>query len=317
MPFKNRVTLLFNIDYPLIQAGMVWCSGWKLASSVSNAGGLGLIGAGSMYPETLREHIRKAKLTTSKPFGVNLPLIYPEIEKHIDVIVSEGVRIVFTSAGNPSTWTQKLKTHGLIVVHVVSSAKFALKAEDAGVDAIVGEGVEAGGHNGREETTTFCLLPFLKEKIKVPIIGAGGMYSGRSMLAAFVLGAEGIQIGTRFAASIESSAHRNFKQKVIEAEEGDTELVLKKLTPVRLLKNDFYTSIKQLENACASEDSLRIALGKGRSKRGILEGDLSEGELEMGQIAAMVNRSQSAKEIVDEIWDEFTTLKAQIALGSF
>lgn len=313
MSFINRVTTLFGVQYPIIQAGMVWCSGWRLASSVSHAGGLGLIGAGSMYPETLREHIKKLKATNPPSYGVNLPLIYPDIDKHIDVILSERVPIVFTSAGNPSLWTPMLKKEGPKVVHVVSSLKFALKAQEAGVDAVVGEGFEAGGHNGREETTTFCLIPMLKEKLRVPLIAAGGIASGRSMLAAFALGAEGVQIGSRFAACEESSAHENFKQAVLEAKEGDTELLLKKLTPVRMLKNDFYQEMKALENGCASTEELRAKLGKGRSKMGIFEGNLEQGELEIGQIAAVLNKKQTAAEIVDEVWKEFQQSKSELA----
>ena len=314
MPYQNRVTELFGTQYPIIQAGMVWCSGWRLASSVSNAGGLGLLGAGSMHPDFLREEIKRSFDATSHPFGVNLPLLYPDINKHVDVILSEGVKIVFTSAGNPSTWTSLLKSSGIKVIHVVSSLKFALKAEAAGVDGIVGEGFEAGGHNGREETTTFCLIPLLKEEIKIPIICAGGIYSGRSMLAAFALGAEGIQVGTRFAASKESSAHPDFKEKVLLAKEGETELVMKKLTPVRLLKNNFYSKVKELEDQGASMDQLKEFLGKGRAKKGILEGDLENGELEIGQVSALLTKKQSAKEIVEEIWQEFQLLRKQLAI---
>ena len=314
--FENRLTQLLGIDYPIIQAGMVWCSGWRLASAVSNAGGLGLIGAGSMHPETLLEHIKKTKEATQKPFGVNLPLLYPELEKHVDIIINEGVRIVFTSAGNPYTWTKTLKENGIAVVHVVSSLKFALKAQEAGVDAIVGEGFEAGGHNGKEETTTFCLIPLLKEHLQIPIIAAGGVYSGRSLLAALALGADGVQIGTRFAACEESSAHDNFKNKIIETKEGETDLVLKQLTPVRLIKNTFYQEVKRLENKAASPEELKALLGKGRSKRGIFEGDLTEGELEIGQVAAMVKRKESAKEIIEQIWTDFVELGKQLNFKS-
>lgn len=313
MSFINRVTTLFETQYPIVQAGMVWCSGWRLASSVSHAGGLGLIGAGSMYPETLREHIQKLKSTKAPSYGVNLPLLYPEIEKHIDVILSERVPIVFTSAGNPSLWTSHLKKEGIKVVHVVSSLKFALKAQEAGVDAVVGEGFEAGGHNGREETTTLCLIPMLKEKLQVPLIAAGGISSGRSMLAAFALGAEGVQIGSRFAVCEESSAHENFKHAVLDAKEGDTDLVLKKLTPVRMLKNNFYQEIKRLESNGASVEELRNYLGKGRSKKGILEGELEQGELEIGQVSALLSKKETATEIVNEVWQEFLRRRTELA----
>ena len=307
---NNKVTNLFNINYPIIQAGMVWCSGWRLASAVSNAGGLGLIGAGSMTPEVLREHIQKCKAATSKSFGVNLPLLYADIEKQIDVILEEGVKIVFTSAGNPAAWTALLKKNGIAVVHVVSSVKFALKAEQAGVDAVVAEGVEAGGHNGRDETTTFCLIPMVKDAIKIPLIAAGGIGSGRTLLAAMVLGADGAQIGSRFAVSEESSAHLNFKTRIVESIEGETVLTLKNLTPVRLLKNEFYDSVNAAENKAATTETLKQLLGKGRSRKGIFEGDLKEGELEIGQIAAMLTKIQPAAEIVREIWEEFTALKS-------
>lgn len=306
---QNKITQLFNIQYPIIQAGMVWCSGWKLASAVSNAGGLGLIGAGSMSPELLEEHIRKCKAATSKPFGVNLPLLYSEVEKQIEIIIKEGVKIVFASAGNPSLWTALLKQNGIIVVHVVSSVKFALKAETAGVDAIVAEGFEAGGHNGREETTTFCLLPMVKEAIKIPLIAAGGIGSGRTLLAAMVLGADGVQIGSRFAASNESSAHEKFKRKIIASTEGETVLTLKQLTPVRLIRNKFYASVKLAEEKGARVEELNGLLGKGRSRKGIFEGDLEEGELEIGQISAAIKEVKSAKEIINEIWEEYIRLK--------
>lgn len=306
---QNKITQLFNIQYPIIQAGMVWCSGWKLASAVSNAGGLGLIGAGSMSPELLEEHIRKCKAATSKPFGVNLPLLYSEVEKQIEIIIREGVKIVFASAGNPSLWTALLKQNGIIVVHVVSSVKFALKAETAGVDAIVAEGFEAGGHNGREETTTFCLLPMVKEAIKIPLIAAGGIGSGRTLLAAMVLGADGVQIGSRFAASNESSAHEKFKRKIIASTEGETVLTLKQLTPVRLIRNKFYASVKLAEEKGAGVEELNGLLGKGRSRKGIFEGDLEEGELEIGQISAAIKEVKSAKEIINEIWEEYIRLK--------
>jgi enoyl-[acyl-carrier protein] reductase II len=293
---------------------MVWCSGWRLASAVSNAGALGIIGAGSMRPDVLREHIVRTKEATTKPFAVNVPLIYPDIDKLMQIVVEQGVQIVFTSAGNPGTWTPWLKEKGGKVIHVVSSVKFGLKAQDVGADAVVGEGFEAGGHNGREETTTFCLIPMLQEKLDIPIIAAGGVYSGRSMLAAFALGAEGVQIGTRFAASVESSAHDHFKQKICEVEEGQTELVLKKLNPVRMVKNTFYQQVKELEMKGASAEELKNLLGKGRSKRGIFEGDLEEGELEIGQIAAMVNRSETAIEVVQDIVNEYFILKKYITL---
>lgn len=312
MLFNNRVTQLFGIKYPIVQAGMVWCSGWKLASSVSNAGGLGLLGAGSMHPETLLEHIKKTKKATNQPFGVNLPLLYPEIDKHIETILREEIKIVFTSAGNPSIWTKLLKENGVKVVHVISSLKFALKAQEAGVDAVVGEGFEAGGHNGREETTTFCLIPMLKSELEIPIIAAGGVYAGRSMLAAMALGAEGVQIGSRFAACKESSAHESFKNKVLEAKEGETELVMKQLTPVRLLKNTFYHQIKKLETEGASATEIKGLLGKGRAKKGIFEGNLEEGELEIGQIAALIKRNESAEEIIEDIWNEFLQIRQEM-----
>ena len=301
----SRITSLFDIDIPIIQAGMVWCSGWKLASAVSNAGGLGLIGAGSMYPEVLKQHVSACKKATNKPFGVNLPLLYPDIDKHIQTIIDEHVKIVFTSAGNPSTWTTLLQSHGITVVHVVSSVKFALKAEDSGVDAIVAEGFEAGGHNGRDETTTMCLIPEVRKKISIPLIAAGGIGSGSAMLAAFALGAEGVQIGSRFAVAEESSAHRAFKEKIVQSTEGETILTLKELTPVRLLKNSFYEQIKQAEKNDNNVEKLKNLLGKGRSKKGIFEGDLNEGELEIGQIAASIDRIQDAASIVDEIWSEY------------
>ena len=307
--FNNRITALLGVKYPIVQAGMVWCSGWRLASAVSNAGALGIIGAGSMHPAVLLEHIEKCKKATQNPFAINVPLLYPDIEKLMQVVVQQGVQIVFTSAGNPDTWTPWLKERGVKVVHVVSSLKFALKAQQAGADAVVGEGFEAGGHNGREETTTFCLIPMMQEKLDIPIIAAGGVYSGRSMLAAFALGAEGVQIGTRFAASVESSAHDHFKQKIWEVEEGQTELVLKKLNPVRMLKNPFYEKVKELETIGASVETLKNLLGKGRSKRGIFEGDLQEGELEIGQIAAMVRKSETAAQIVNQIVEEYIRMK--------
>lgn len=302
---KNRISSLFEVEYPLIQAGMIWCSGWKLASAVSNAGGLGIIGAGSMYPDILLEHIQKCKKTTSKPFAVNLPLLYPDIDKHIESILREKVPIVFTSAGNPKTYTSILKSEGVKVVHVVANTKFALKAEEAGVDAIVAEGFEAGGHNGREETTTMVLIPIIRKVTKLPLIAAGGIASGAAMAAAFCLGADGVQIGSRFVASIESSAHQMFKQKVIEAKEGDTQLSLKKLTPVRLLKNPFFEKINKAESEGANAETLQQILGRARAKKGMFEGDWVEGELEIGQVAAQINELKPAADIVNEIMDEF------------
>lgn len=313
---SSRITDLFKIKYPLIQAGMVWNSGWKLAAAVSNAGGLGLIGAGSMYPEVLREHIQKCKNATDKPFGVNIPLLYPNIDVLMDVIKEEGVKIVFTSAGNPKIWTPLLKSLGVTVVHVVSSVKFAIKSQDAGVDAIVAEGFEAGGHNGREETTTFTLIPMVAQKVSIPLIAAGGIASGRGMLAAMVLGADGVQIGTRFVASSESSAHQNFKEAVVTAKDGDTELTLKELAPVRLLKNKFYKDLKELYSKNPTIDELRAQLGRGRAKKGMFEGDLEEGELEIGQIAGLVREIQPAAKIIDEIITEFNELKNQITTNS-
>jgi enoyl-[acyl-carrier protein] reductase II len=305
----NKIRSLFSIEFPVIQAGMVWCSGWKLASAVSNAGGLGLIGSGSMYPEVLREHIQKCKKATGKPFGVNVPLLYPDIDKHIQVILEEGVKIVFTSAGNPKTWTSILKEKGIKVVHVVSSLKFAIKAEEAGVDALVAEGFEAGGHNGREETTTFCLIPMVREAIKIPLIAAGGIGNGRGVLGAFALGADGVQIGSRFAASEESSAHINYKKSILQAGEGDTVLTLKSLTPVRLIKNKFYEEVKAAETKGAGAEELKNLLGKGRAKKGIFEGDLNEGELEVGQIAAAIKEIKPAGEILKEVWEEYLELR--------
>ena len=302
---QNRITQLFNIQYPIIQAGMVWCSGWRLASAVSNAGGLGLIGAGSMSADVLREHIQKCKAATDKPFGVNLPLLYAHIDQHIQVLLDEEIKIVFTSAGNPATYTSTLKEVGMTVVHVVSSTKFALKAQQAGVDAIVAEGFEAGGHNGREETTTLCLIPAVADAVTIPVIAAGGIGSGRAMVAAFALGAEGVQIGSAFAVSEESSAHAIFKQRVLESTEGETILTLKQLTPVRLIKNVFYEQIKNAETNCASADELKTILSKGRSKKGIFEGDLNEGELEIGQVSAQLKGIKPAADIVKEIWHEF------------
>lgn len=309
---NKDIIRLFNIQYPIIQAGMVWCSGWELASAVSNAGGLGLIGSGSMYPEVLREHIQKCKKATDKPFGVNVPLLYPDIDKHMDIIISEGVNIVFTSAGNPKIWTQKLKENGITVVHVVSNSKFAKKAEEAGVDAIVAEGFEAGGHNGREETTTLCLIPQVKQAVTIPVIAAGGIATGRAMLAAMALGADGVQIGSRFIACNESSAHIHFKNRVITAVEGDTKLMLKQLTPVRLLKNPFFDAVQEAENNCASPEELTKLLGKGRAKKGMFEGDLNEGELEVGQVAALISEIRSAKDIMQEIIHEYKQAKEEL-----
>jgi enoyl-[acyl-carrier protein] reductase II len=302
---SNRITKLFGIKYPLIQAGMIWCSGWELASAVSNAGGLGIIGAGSMYPDILREQIQKCKEVTDKPFAVNLPLLYPQIEDHINIILEEKVPIVFTSAGNPKKWTAHLKEQGIKVVHVVSNVKFAKKCVEAGVDAIVAEGFEAGGHNGREETTTMCLIPMVAEAVAIPVIAAGGIATGKGMLAAMALGAEAVQIGSRFIATPESSAHQAFKEYVLEAKEGDTELTLKELTPVRLLKNDFYDQVKAAYAAGASAEELQELLGRGRAKKGMFLGDLEEGELEVGQVAAMMNEIKPAAEVVKEIINEF------------
>lgn len=309
---QNRVAQLFDIQYPIIQAGMVWTSGWRLASAVSNAGGLGIIGAGSMYPEVLREHIEKCKNATVKPFGVNVPLLYPEIDKLMAVILETGVKIVCTSAGNPKTWTALLKERGIKVVHVVSSVRFALKAQEAGVDAVVAEGFEAGGHNGREETTTMILVPAVKEKITIPLIAAGGIATGRGMLAAMVLGADGVQIGSRFVASEEASAHIAFKQKVVEAGEGDTQLTLKELTPVRLLKNKFYWDVQNLYATGASKEQLEVLLGRARAKKGIFEGDMNEGELEIGQVSALIHEIQPAADIIADILRGFWQAKENI-----
>ncbi len=306
----QKITQLFQIEKPIIQAGMIWASGWELASAVSNAGGLGLIGSGSMYPEELRKNIQLCKMTTKKPFGVNVPLLYPDIDKHIQIIIEEGVPIVFTSAGNPKTHTANLQQNGIKVVHVVSSSTFALKAQDAGCDAVVVEGFEAGGHNGREETTSFVLIPSVCEKVGIPVIAAGGIATGRQMLAAIVLGAQAVQIGSRFVASNEASCHIDFKHAVINSKEGDTILTLKKLTPVRLLKNDFYDQIREAENNCASKLELEQLLGRARSKKGMHEGDLKQGELEIGQVSALIHRLQPAAEIVEEIWQDYNTLCA-------
>lgn len=308
----NKITQLFKIKYPIIQGGMIWNSGYKLASAVSNAGGLGLIGAGSMYPDVLREHIQKCKLATEKPFGVNVPMLYPNIEEIITIIIEEGVKIVFTSAGNPSTWTSILKQNGITVVHVVSSSKFALKAQEAGVDAVVAEGFEAGGHNGREETTTLTLIPMVKKHLSIPLIAAGGIATGRGMLAAMVLGADGVQLGSRFAASYESSAHDNFKNAIINSKEGDTQVTLKELAPVRLMKNKFYNDIQELYKNNPSIEELKILLGRARAKRGMFEGDLVEGELEIGQISGLFEDIKSAKEIIYDIISEFEIAKSEI-----
>ena len=308
----NNITQLFNIKYPIIQGGMIWNSGYKLASAVSNAGGLGLIGAGSMYPEVMREHIQKCKKATEKPFGVNVPMLYPNIEEIINIIVEEGVKIVFTSAGNPKTWTSFLKEKGIIVVHVVSSSKFALKAQEAGVDAVVAEGFEAGGHNGREETTTLTLIPMVKEKISIPLIAAGGIATGRGMLAVMVLGADGVQVGSRFAASEESSSHENFKNTIINVKEGDTQLTLKELAPVRLIKNKFYDDLQELYKKAPTPEELKTLLGRARAKRGMFEGDLVEGELEIGQIAGLIHEIKSAADIVNEMVSEFEIAKKEV-----
>lgn len=303
--FSNRITQLFGIDYPIIQAGMIWASGWRLASEVSKAGGLGIIGAGSMYPDVFREHLQKCKAATSKPFAVNLPLLYPDIDKHINILIEEGVKIVFTSAGNPKTWTGILKERGIKVVHVVSSTKFARKAEEAGCDAVVAEGFEAGGHNGREETTTMVLIPAVVNAVKIPVIAAGGIATGRQMLAAMVLGAEGVQMGSRFVASEEASSHISFKQAVISSSEGDTQLMMKQLTPVRLLKNAFFTEVQQAELRGATVEELKALLGRARAKKGMFEGDMEQGELEIGQVSAILDDILPAGQIVKNVWEEF------------
>jgi enoyl-[acyl-carrier protein] reductase II len=313
----NRIRSLFGVEYPLVQAGMIWCSGWELASAVSNSGGLGLIGAGSMYPEILRDHIRKCKAATSKPFGVNIPLLYPQIEEHVESVISEQVPVVFTSAGNPKTWTSRLKDAGIKVVHVVSSSAFARKAEDAGCDAVVAEGFEAGGHNGREETTTLCLIPLVASAVSIPVIAAGGIGSGKAMLAAMVLGAEGVQIGSRFVATHESSAHAGFKKRVIEAREGDTLLTLKELTPVRLLRNAFFDQVMEAYARGASREELNALLGRGRAKKGMFEGDLEQGELEIGQVAAGIRAIQPAGDVVREIIAEYRAAKDTLAQEDF
>lgn len=309
---ENRICELFGIQYPIIQGGMVWCSGWRLAAAVSEAGGLGLIGAGSMHPETLREHIQKCQAATDKPFGVNVPLMYPEIETIMRIIIDEGVKIVFTSAGNPKTWTATLKEKGIKVAHVVSSSKFARKCEEAGVDAVVAEGFEAGGHNGREETTTLCLIPAVRRATTLPLIAAGGIGTGDAMLATFALGAEGVQVGTRFALTNESSAHENFKRLCLSLNEGDTKLLLKKLSPTRLVKGGFTTAVEEAEARGASVEELRELLGKGRSKKGIFEGDLEAGELEIGQVAALFREQQSAREVIEEMIRDFEAAKSRL-----
>lgn len=309
---ENRICDLFGIKYPIIQGGMVWCSGWRLAAAVSEAGGLGLIGAGSMHPETLREHIQKCQAATDKPFGVNVPLMYPEIETIMRIIIDEGVKIVFTSAGNPKTWTATLKEKGIKVAHVVSSSKFARKCEEAGVDAVVAEGFEAGGHNGREETTTLCLIPAVRRATTLPLIAAGGIGTGDAMLATFALGAEGVQVGTRFALTNESSAHENFKRLCLSLNEGDTKLLLKKLSPTRLVKGGFTTAVEEAEARGASVEELRELLGKGRAKKGIFEGDLEAGELEIGQVAALFREQQSAREVIEEMIRDFEAAKSRL-----
>lgn len=310
----NKITKLFGIQYPIIQGGMIWNSGWRLASAVSNAGGLGLIGAASMYPEVLKEHVQKCKKATDRPFGVNVPMLYPNIEEHMKTIVDEKVPIVFTSAGNPKIWASHLKSHGIKVVHVVSSVKFALKAQEAGVDAVVAEGFEAGGHNGREETTTLTLIPMVKAQIKVPLIAAGGIATGRGMLAAMVLGADGVQVGSRFAASEESSAHAAFKQVIVDAKEGDTALTLKELAPVRLIKNKFYQDVAQLYTTGPSQEQLKELLGRARAKKGMFEGDLEEGELEIGQISGLINEILPAGQIVKDMISEYNYAKNELEI---
>ena len=303
---NNRVSALFGIEFPIVQAGMVWTSGWRLASAVSNAGGLGLIGSASMYPDVLREHIRKCKAATNKPFGVNIPIMYADVDKHIQVVIEEDVKIIFTSAGNPKTWTSVLKERGIKVVHVVSSSKFAKKAEEAGCDAVVAEGFEAGGHNGREETTSFVLIPLVKQAVSIPVLGAGGIATGRQMLAAMVLGADGVQVGSRFVASEEASVHNNFKKAVIDATEGDTLLSLKQVVPVRLIKNQFFRTIEEAEKRGASAEELAAILGRGRAKKGMFEGDMENGELEIGQVSAMLHDILPAGTIVKQLWEEFS-----------
>ncbi len=313
----NRITGLFNVRYPIVQAGMIWCSGWELASAVSNAGGLGLIGSGSMYPDVLRDHIRKCKAATDKPFGVNMPLIYPQMDEIVNIVIEEGVKIVFTSAGNPMKWTGLFHEHGIKVAHVIANVKFARKCEEAGVDAVVAEGFEAGGHNGMEETTTMTLIPMVREAITLPLIAAGGIATGRGMMAAMALGADGVQIGSRFVASAESSGHERFKQSVIRAADGDTALILKKVIPVRLIKNEFYHRVKELENRGASREELMELLGRGRAKLGMFEGDLGEGELEIGQISGLISEIKPAAEIVEEIIAEYDETRKELYERTF
>ncbi|QRM87843.1 nitronate monooxygenase [Lacinutrix sp. WUR7] len=308
----NRITQLFHIKHPIIQAGMIWNSGWKLASAASNSGILGLIGAGSMYPDVLREHIQKCKKATDKPFGVNVPMLYPNVEEIMNIIVEEGVKVVFTSAGNPKTWTKWLQEKGITVVHVVSSVKFALKAQDAGVDAIVAEGFEAGGHNGRDETTTLTLIPMVKEQLQIPLIAAGGIATGQAMLAAMVLGADAVQVGSRFVASVESSAHQAFKKVVVNAKEGDTQLTLKELAPVRLIKNKFYNELQELYKTSPTPEQLKELLGRARAKRGMFEGDLEDGELEIGQIAGLIHDIKTTAQIVEDMMQEFEAAKTKV-----
>ena len=313
----NRINQLFEIKYPIIQGGMIWCSGWELASAVSNAGGLGLIGSGSMYPDVLRLQIQNCKKATDKPFGVNVPLLYPNIEEHIKIIIEEKVPIVFTSAGNPKTWTKILKAEGIKVVHVVSNVKFALKSAEAGVDAIVAEGFEAGGHNGREETTTLCLIPMVRKATDIPLIAAGGIGTGSAMAAMFCLGAEGVQVGSRFVATHESSAHKNFKERVVNTPEGDTQLTLKELTPVRLIKNEFYAQLQAAYEAGANREELTKLLGRGRAKKGMFEGDLQEGELEIGQVSGLIKEIVPAAQVVEEMMKEFNAVVEKIAVCKF
>ena len=310
---QNRITDLFNIKYPIVQGGMIWNSGWRLASAASNSGILGLIGAGSMYPDVLREHIQKCNQATDKPFGVNVPMLYPNIEEIMNIIVEEGVKIVFTSAGNPKTWTKWLQDKGITVVHVVSSVKFALKAQDAGVDAVVAEGFEAGGHNGRDETTTLTLIPMVKEHLKIPLLAAGGIATGKAMLACMVLGADGVQVGSRFVASTESSAHQAFKQVVVDAKEGDTQLTLKELAPVRLIKNKFFNDVEALYKSAPTPEQLKELLGRARAKKGMFEGDLDEGELEIGQISGLIHDIKPVAEIVKDMVEEFEMAKKEVA----
>ncbi len=312
----NRITTLFNIDYPIIQAGMIWCSGWELAAAVSNAGGLGIIGSGSMYPDVLKAQVKKCKAATDKPFAVNIPLLYPDIDQHVQTIIEAQVPIVFSSAGNPKTWTGVLQEHGIKVVHVVSSVKFALKAQAAGVDAVVAEGFEAGGHNGREETTTLCLIPMVRKAIDIPLIAAGGIGDGSGMLAAMALGADAVQMGSRFVASEESSAHINFKNKVVETQEGETSLTLKELTPVRLIKNEFYQQVQTAYAGCATPEQLKEILGRGRAKKGMFEGDLEEGELEIGQISGHIDAIKPAAQIVAEVLDEYRAARQQLTTAN-